>query len=119
MIGKSHNIVDNFISPVIQRAPAAPEEDRELEKSEKLKEIEVVPVPDGQEEVRQPKVGRRPMAPTKAEVEEHYPLHLNYRSWCEHCRAGKSRQDPHLVEPHDRSRSARTMHLQRQRRQKQ
>jgi hypothetical protein len=82
----------------------APSEDRELEKSEKLEEIEVVPVPDGDDEVRQPKVGRRPMAPTKAEVEEHYPLHLNYRSWCEHCRAGKGRQDPHLVEPHDRER---------------
>ena len=47
-------------------------------------------------------MGRRPLAPTKAEIDEHYPLHLNYRSWCEHCRAGKARQDPHLVEPHDR-----------------
>ena len=65
-------------------------------------ELENLPVPEAHEEVRQPRIGRRPMAPTKAEVEEHLPLHLNYRSWCEHCRAGKARQAPHLTEPHDR-----------------
>ena len=70
--------------------------------SEELKNAEVTPVPEAGEEFRQPKVGRRPMAPTKAEIDEHYPLHLNYRSWCEHCRAGKGRQDPHVLEPHDR-----------------
>ena len=29
---------------------------------------------------RQPRIGRRPYTPTKAGVEEHNPLHVNYRS---------------------------------------
>ena len=41
-----------------------------------------------EEEGRKPNVGKRPVAPTQAEIDEHYPLHLNYRSWCPHCRAG-------------------------------
>ena len=61
-----------------------------------------VPGGVGEEEMRKPKVGRRPVLPTKAEVEEHFPLHLHYRSWCRHCRAGKGRLAPHLVEPPDR-----------------
>ena len=52
--------------------------------------------------MRQPKVGRRPVMPTKAEVDERFPLRLHYRSWCRHCRAGKGRFAPHLVEPPDR-----------------
>ena len=43
--------------------------------------------PDG--EVRKPQIARRPYTPTRAEVEAHLPLHLEYRSWCKHCRAGK------------------------------
>ena len=39
-----------------------------------------VPGGVGEEEMRQPKVGRRPVLPTKAEVDEHFPLHLHYRS---------------------------------------
>lgn len=38
----------------------------------------------GEEETRKPKVGRRRVLPTKAEVEEHFPLHFHYRSWCRH-----------------------------------
>ena len=57
-----------------------------------------------EEEMRVPKIGRRPMLPTKAEVDEHFPLHLKYRSWCKHCRAGKARRAPHIVEPADRER---------------
>ena len=41
------------------------------------------------EESRAPRVARRPYTPSKAEVEAHYPLHLEYRSWCPHCRAGR------------------------------
>ena len=101
------SIISNSISPVSQPSAAPVEaqpEKKELMETENLENKEVIPVPEAGEEVRQPKVGRRPMAPTKAEVDEHYPLHLNYRSWCEHCRAGKARQDRHLVEPHDRER---------------
>ena len=53
--------------------------------------------------MRQRKVGRMPVLPTKAEVDEHVPLHLHCRSWCRHCRAGKGRLAPHLVEPPDRT----------------
>ena len=42
------------------------------------------------------------MAPTKAKVEEHLPLYLNYRAWCEDCRTGRGRQAPNIIEPHDR-----------------
>ena len=33
----------------------------------------------GEDEIRRPKIGRRPVLPTKAEVDEHFPLHLQYR----------------------------------------
>ena len=49
----------------------------------------------GEFEVRKHKVGSRPLLPTKAEIEEHYPLHLHYRSWCSHCVAGKARSSQH------------------------
>ena len=46
-------------------------------------------------EVRKHVVASRPMLPTKAEIESHYPLHLQYRSWCKHCVAGKARAKQH------------------------
>ena len=48
--------------------------------------------------------------PTKAEVEEPYPLHLTYRLWCPHCRAGKARLAPHICEPSDRGNIGITVH---------
>ena len=42
------------------------------------------------EEVRAPKIAPKPYIPTKAEVDAHYPLHAEYRSWCKHCVAGKA-----------------------------
>ena len=41
------------------------------------------------DESHAPAIARRPYTPSKAEVEAHYPLHLEFRSWCPHCRAGK------------------------------
>ena len=35
-------------------------------------------------------------------MDELFPLHLQYRSWCKHCRAGKGRLAPHQVEAQDR-----------------
>ena len=32
-------------------------------------------------EVRKHKIARRPLLPTKADIDEHYPLHLNDCSW--------------------------------------
>ena len=44
------------------------------------------------------------MLPTKAEIDDHFPPHLNYRSWCELCVAYKARHEPHRVQPSDRER---------------
>ena len=44
---------------------------------------------------RQPRIGRRPYTSTKAEVEEHNPLHVHYRSWCPSCVAGRSTSKQH------------------------
>ena len=67
-------------------------------------ECEVPPVPELHEEMRRPRVGRRPVLPTKADIANHFPLHLQYRDWCEHCVAGKARMAQHRVEPSDRER---------------
>ena len=78
-------------------------EDRERAKDEKeLEPVQEVPVPHA--EVRKLRVGCRPLLPTKADIDEHFPLHLNFRSWCAHCRAGKSRLAQHVVEAGDRER---------------
>ena len=45
-------------------------------------------------EVRKHKTARRPLLLTKAEIDEHYPLHLNYRSWCAHCVAVNMKMEP-------------------------
>ena len=54
--------------------------------------VETGVIDSGEENLgeREPKVGRRPNAPTKAEMELHYPNHAHYRSWCPDCRAGRS-----------------------------
>ncbi len=72
-------------------APAALAEEGEREVEAEA--VETAEKEEGEGEVRKPRVGKRPLLPTKAELEEHYPLHLNYRSWCPHCRAGKARED--------------------------
>ena len=65
--------------------------EEETVEEEKHVEREVVQPPErDDEEMRRARLGRRPVLPTKAEVTEHYPLHLNYRSLCKHCVAGKS-----------------------------
>ena len=45
--------------------------------------------PGEADEARRPQVARRPITPSKAEVESHLPLHIEYRSWCPHCVAGR------------------------------
>ena len=45
---------------------------------------------------RRPRVGKRPYTTTKAEVEEHNPFHVHYRSWCPHCVAGRSISQQHI-----------------------
>ena len=67
--------------------------------------------PEPHEEMRAPRVARRPILPTKAEIAEHFPLHLNFRSWCAHCVAGKARMAPHVVQPADREKFGVTVHM--------
>ena len=67
--------------------------------------------PEAHAEVRLPRVARRPVLPTKAEIDEHFPLHLNFRSWCSHCVHGKSRLAQHVVQPSGRARLGVTAHV--------
>ena len=53
---------------------------------------------------RIPKAARRPNAPTKAMIAEHYPCHAHYRSWCPDCVAGRS-----LEAAQERGRSGRAI----------
>ena len=100
------------ISPVTAKSV----DDLTIDKEEKDKEEDgmtgnaaesnvVEPPPEAPEgEMRQPRLGRRPVLPTKAEVEEHFPLHLNYRSWCKHFVAGKAILAQHKAAEPDRER---------------
>ena len=54
-------------------------------------------VADGNEVVRKPRVKRRPNMPTKADIDAHLLLHLQYRAWCAHCVAGKGTSDRHMA----------------------
>ena len=68
---------------------------------------EKLPPPSEKEdefEVRKHKVARRPALPTKAEIEEHVPLHLHYRSWCRHRVSGKARSNQHMNKDNDEER---------------
>ena len=77
---------------------------KELEVEKKDEEAETQPVSDALGETRIPRVGRRPVVPTKAEIEAHFPLRLHFRSWWSDCNAGKARLAQHRVESEERER---------------
>ena len=52
-------------------------------------------VGEGSVETRAHRVVARPHAPTKAELAEHYPLRLNYGSWCADCVHGRAASAHH------------------------
>ena len=52
-------------------------------------------VPELDDETRIAMAKRRPKAPTKKDVEEHLPLHLEYRDWCEDCVVGRGHAAAH------------------------
>ena len=80
-------------------------EEREEPTAKDEADIEAeIPKPGEDFEVRKHRIGRRPMAPTKAEIDEHFPMHLSYRSWCKHCVAGKARLDQHRSDDPNRER---------------
>ena len=59
------------------------------------------PEDDGLEETRAPNIAKRPYAPTKAEIEAHFPLHADFRSWCKYCMAGKAVSRQHKAKDPD------------------
>ena len=60
-------------------------------------------VPEDIEEAvaRNPKVARKPTAPTKAMVLAHEVHHADYREWCDHCVAGKGVSHKHRLLEHN------------------
>jgi hypothetical protein len=53
-------------------------------------------VPAAGGEGQEPKVPKRAVRPTEAEVDTHYAAHIPFRSWCPYCVAGKAKSEPHL-----------------------
>ena len=62
------------------------------------------PVPEVHEESRKPRVGRRAGLPTKADIDDHFPVYVTSIPLCGHCVAGQARLVPHRVQPSDRER---------------
>ena len=62
---------------------------RDEDGKDEVKDREGKTSDDETKEVRKPKVGRIPEAPTKRELEEHLPLHMPYKAWCPVCVAGE------------------------------
>ena len=54
----------------------------------------VDPLPEEDEEARQPARPRDPGAPTRAQWEAHQATHLPFRVWCPHCVAGRMGNPP-------------------------
>lgn len=50
---------------------------------------------DDDDDTRQPRPAARPVGPTEAQIDEHYPSHLDYRSWCPDCVWGKGHSKHH------------------------
>ena len=102
-------------SAEVQEA-SAPEqievENEQLLNAEEKKKEEAAPVPEPRDDARRPRVGRRPVLPTKAGIEEHHPLYLNYRDWCEHCVSGTPGLAQHNVEPAVRERDSARHYVQ-------
>ena len=48
-------------------------------------------------EARAPKIARRPEAPTKADIDAHFPWHAEFRSWCKYCVEGKAISRHHVA----------------------
>ena len=67
--------------------PVADESEKKSEKEQEELDAEIVEIEES--EMKKPRVGVRPVLPTKAEVEAHFPLHLEYRSWCAHLSRGQ------------------------------
>ena len=49
----------------------------------------------GAAEAQPARLGIVLVIPSEAEVEQHEPTHLPFRSWCRHCARAKSKESPH------------------------
>ena len=72
----SHQEEPDALGEERQQASAIPggvagEDEERRVREERVEEEE------GESETRKPRVGRRPVAPTQAEIDEHYPLHCH------------------------------------------
>ena len=57
---------------------------------------------DDENLARQPRIARRPHAPTKAEVVAHMTLHAEYRDWCPHCVHGRGISHQHRTSKNEK-----------------
>ena len=69
---KSNSNNDAAVAEIRAKEEGAPEDGQDV------KGRSDVPVPEVHEDSRGPRVGRRPVLPTKADFDEHFSLHLNY-----------------------------------------
>ena len=66
------------------------------DETKEAKELRIRMEQDGS---RQPRVTKAPAAPTQKEKDEHYPLHIKFKSWCPYCVAGQGISDQHRSLP--------------------
>ena len=52
--------------------------------------------PDGEAQIKAPRIARNPKEPTSRERELHEVLHLPLRSWCKHCMMGRGKDSYHM-----------------------
>ena len=75
------------------RAGEGAQEDIEKEAEADSGEFRCVPCEEG--EADQPKKVRSPGSPSPQEVDDHNLTHCPYRSWCEHCVRGQTKDCMH------------------------
>ena len=73
------------VSPITESAPGTEVSGDRVEAGATERER----VEEESEEVRNPKVARRPITPTKAMILAHEVHHAEYREWCAHCVAAR------------------------------
>ena len=65
------------------------------EQPEVAEDDKVTCMPCEDDEAEVPLVVRKPVTPSKKEIEEHELTHCPFRSWCEHCVRGQAKDSPH------------------------
>ena len=101
----NHDSVRPLLMPVSASGVADGKElgQEEATRSDEAAEKEKDEVEEEEAAAVNPRVARRPAAPTKAMVLAHELHHADYRDWCEHCVAGKgvTHQHKQVEREHD------------------